>query len=191
MAISVVNHVSLDGVMQAPARADEDVRDGFAQGGWAIPGNDEVMGREMGRRMGSGDGAMLLGRRTYEDFAQVWPAQPESPYARKLEATPKYVVSSTLSEPLPWANSHVLGGPLGPAVRAAHEREGDLSVLGSGALIAGLMAEDLVDEWLVLIHPVVLGHGRRLFGGGVPARLALTDTIVTGTGVIMASYRRA
>lgn len=191
MAISVVNHVSLDGVMQAPARPDEDPRDGFAHGGWAIPGNDEVMGREMGRRMASGGGAMLLGRRTYEDFAQVWPAQPDSPYAQKLEATPKYVVSSTLSEPLPWANSHVLRGPLGPAVRAAHEREGDLGVLGSGELIAGLMAEDLVDEWLVLIHPVVLGSGRRLFGGGVPARLTLADTLVTGSGVIMASYRRA
>lgn len=191
MGVSVVNHVSLDGVMQAPARPDEDPRDGFAHGGWAIPGSDEVMGRLMGQRMAGGGGAMLLGRRTYVDFAAVWPSRPDSPYAQKLQATPKYVVSSTLHEPLPWANSHVVSGPLEMAVRELAARHEHLTVLGSGELVAGLLAHDLVDDWLVLIHPLVLGAGRRLFSGETTARLALVQTVTTTTGVIIASYRRA
>ena len=190
MSIVVVNHISLDGVMQAPARPDEDERGGFAHGGWAMAGADEVMGRVLGERMSRPGGAMLLGRRTYVDFSRVWPARPETPYAQRLEQSPKYVVSSTLTEPLPWANSHVVSGPLGPAVREIHERHGGLGVLGSGQLIGALMAEDLVDEWLLLIHPLVLGSGRRLFEAGVPARLMLVDSVVTTTGVIIATYRR-
>jgi dihydrofolate reductase len=190
--VVVCNHVSLDGVMQAPARPDEDPRDGFAYGGWAVPGGDEVMGRVMGARMASGKGgALLLGRRTYEDFAGVWPQRAGDPIAATLEASAKYVVSSTLAEPLPWANSHVLDGPLGSAVRDLAARHDRVTVLGSGELIASLLAEDLIDEWVLLIHPLVLGAGRRLFAGGAGARLALADTITTTTGVIIATYRRA
>ncbi len=191
MGLYVINHITLDGVMQGPARREEDPRDGFERGGWAIPGSDEVMGRAMAEHMSAAQGAMLLGRRTYEDFAEVWPRRPESPYAQRLEASTKYVVSSTLREPLPWANSHVLSGALGPAVREVLAREGRLAVLGSGELVAGLMAEDLVDEWVLLVHPLVLGQGRRLFKPGASARLALADTVTTTTGVIIATYRRA
>jgi dihydrofolate reductase len=191
MSVVVVNHVSLDGVMQGPARPDEDERGGFSRGGWGVAGGDEVMGRVLGERMARAGGALLLGRRTYVDFSRVWPARPESPYAQRLEQSPKYVVSSSLREPLPWANSYVVSGALRDAVREIEARHGAMTVLGSGELIGGLMAQDLVDEWLLLIHPLVLGSGRRLFAGGVPARLALADSVVTGTGVVIATYRRA
>jgi dihydrofolate reductase len=190
--VVVVNHVSLDGVMQSPARPDEDARDGFAAGGWAIPNADEVMGRALGARMAAGaGGALLLGRRTYEDFAAVWPQRTGDPYAAALEASPKYVASTTLREPLPWANSHVLSGPLAPAVHDLAARYNGVCVLGSGDLIASLLAHDLVDEWVLLIHPLVLGQGRRMFAHGATARLALVDSVTTTTGVIIATYRRA
>jgi dihydrofolate reductase len=190
--VVVVNHVSLDGVMQSPARPDEDTRDGFTSGGWAIPGADEVMGRVLGARMAAGPGgALLLGRRIYEDFASVWPQRSGDPHAAVLEASPKYVASTTLHEPLPWANSHVLAGPLGPAVRDLATRHTGVCVLGSGDLIASLLEQDLVDEWLLLIHPLVLGKGRHLFGPGAAASLALIDSVTTTTGVIIATYRRA
>ena len=105
----VVNHMTLDGVMQAPARADEDTRGGFAHGGWATANNDEVMAATLGRRMaeggGRGRGGLLLGRRTYEDFYAVWPSRTGDPVSDVLNRTAKYVVSRTLKEPLPWSNS--------------------------------------------------------------------------------------
>src|SRR3954471_5149812 len=99
----VINHLTLDGVMQAPGRPDEDTRDGFAHGGWAQPGDDPMLAEAMRPRMAA-SAALLLGRRTYEHFAEFWPAQGDHPYARALEAAPKYVASRTLSEPLPWVN---------------------------------------------------------------------------------------
>jgi dihydrofolate reductase len=185
--ISVVNHVTLDGVMQAPGRPDEDTRGGFEHGGWAVPYFDEVLGRAMGERMTS-HGAMLLGRRTYEDFAGFWPKQTDSPFTPVLNQRRKYVASTTLTEPLPWENSTLLTGDVGDAVAAL---DVDLTVLGSGELIRALMQRDLIDEFVLTIHPLVLGTGRRLFAdGGPPATLELVGATPTTTGVVITTYRR-
>ena len=185
MDLVVTNHVTLDGVMQSPAGADEDTRGGFEHGGWAAANADEVMGRVMGERM-SGGGALLFGRRTYEKMAAFWPHQPaDNPYAKAINEPDKYVASRTLEEPLAWDNATLLEGDAADAVAALKEQPGgSLSVLGSGDLLQSLMRRDLVDRWVLLIHPLVLGTGRRLFpDGGAPARMRLTDSITTTTGV--------
>jgi dihydrofolate reductase len=185
--ISVVNHVTLDGVMQAPGRPGEDTRGGFEHGGWAVPYFDEVLGRAMGERMTS-DGAMLLGRRTYEDFAGFWPKQTDNPFTPVLNQRRKYVASTTLTEPLAWENSTLLTGDVGDAVAAL---DVDLTVLGSGELIRALMQRDLIDEFVLTIHPLVLGTGRRLFAdGGPPATLELVGATPTTNGVVITTYRR-
>jgi dihydrofolate reductase len=187
----VVNHMTLDGVMQAPARADEDIRGGFAHGGWATANNDEVMAATLGRRMaegGSGRGGLLLGRRTYEDFYAVWPSRTGDPVSDLLNRTPKYVVSRTLTEPLPWSNSFVIDGDPTEAVAELKPALAGLTILGSGELIATLMAADLIDEYLLLIHPLVFGTGRRLFPEGVHASLRLNDSVTTTKGVMIATY---
>ena len=166
--VTAVESVTLDGVMQAPGRADEDSRDGFAHGGWAVEYTDEVMGRTMGERMAGGSGSLLLGRRTYEDFHGHWPKQKDNPYTEQLNRSRKLVASRTLREPLPWQNSELLPGDAVEAVRALDER---LTVLGSGELVRALLRAGLVDELLLLIHPLVLGSGRRLFGDGEPVPL--------------------
>jgi dihydrofolate reductase len=190
--IVVTNHVSLDGVMQSPAGADEDTRGGFEHGGWAIPGNDEVMGREMGKGMAKG-GPLLLGRRTYEHFFSYWPHQHGNPIKDVLDNAHKYVVSSTLTEPLPWQNSTLVSGDVPEEVaRIKQAEEKDIGVLGSGDLLQTLMAQDLVDTYVLLIHPLVLGAGRRLFrDGGTFAKLTLADSVTTTTGVTIATYERA
>ena len=190
--LTVIENLSLDGVMQAPGRPDEDERDGFAHGGWAIPYNDEVLGRKMGEHMAR-PGALLFGRRTYEDFAGFWPRQADNPFTPVLEARTKYVVSSTLAEPLPWANSTLLRGDAAQAVAGLKERtDEDLVVLGSGQLVRTLAAEDLVDEYLLLVHPLVLGSGRRLFPDGGPRQdLRLVDSVTTTTGVTVATFAPA
>ena len=187
----VVNHMTLDGVMQAPARADEDIRGGFAHGGWATANNDEVMAATLGRRMaegGSGRGGLLLGRRTYEDFYAVWPSRTGDPVSDLLNRTPKYVVSRTLTEPLPWSNSFLIDGDPTEAVAELKQALAGLTILGSGELIATLMAADLIDEYLLLIHPLVFGTGRRLFPDGVHASLRLSDSVITTKGVIIVTY---
>lgn len=187
--VSIVN-LSLDGVMQAPGRADEDTRGGFEHGGWAAP--YQAMGSLMGRRTGETRG-MLFGRRTYEDFAGFWPNQPDNPYTEVLDNAQKYVASRTLEEPLPWVNSTLLEGDAAGAVAALREEPGgDLVMLGSGDLAQSLMPRGLVDEYALLIHPLVLGSGRRLFGdAGPPASLELVDSETTPTGVVIATYRPA
>jgi dihydrofolate reductase len=188
----VVNHVTLDGVMQAPARPDEDLRGGFEHGGWAVPNNDAVMAEAMGRRMGQ-PGALLLGRRTYEDFAAVWPGRTDNPYTEVLDNAQKYVASSTLQAPLPWVNSTLLDGDAADAVARLKEGQvGGLTVLGSGELIRSLSRRNLIDEYLLMIHPLVLGSGRRLFAeGGPPATLRLLDATTTTKGVVIARYETA
>jgi len=190
--IVVTNHLTLDGVMQAPAGPDEDRRGGFEHGGWATPNNDEVMGRVMGEGMSQG-GALLLGRWTYEAFYAFWPYQKDNPYTEVLNNSQKYVASTTLTEPLPWMNSTLLEGDLGEAVTRLKEQPGkDIVVLGSGELIQSLMRQNLIDEYLLLIHPVVLGSGRRLFpDGSPPANLRLVDSVTTTTGVVIARYESA
>ncbi len=188
----VVNHMTLDGVMQAPARADEDTRGGFEHGGWATANNDEVMAATLGRRMaeggGSGRGGLLLGRRTYEDFYAVWPSRTGDPVSDVLNRTAKYVVSRTLTEPLPWSNSFLIGGDPAEAVAELKRAVDGLTILGSGELIGTLMAADLIDEYLLMIHPLVFGTGRRLFPEGVHTSLRLTDSVVTTKGVVIAIY---
>jgi dihydrofolate reductase len=188
MRIVVVESVTLDGVMQAPGRPDEDPRGGFEHGGWAAPYTDAVMGRAMAERMARG-GSLLLGRRTYEDFAGYWPHQTDNPFTEVLDRRQKYVASTTLSEPLPWRNSTLLSGDAVDAVARLHEQPGeDLGVLGSGELVGRLIERGLIDEYLLLIHPLVLGSGRRLFPDGAFAALRLVDSSTTTTGVIIATY---
>jgi dihydrofolate reductase len=190
--VVVFTSLTLDGVMQAPGRPDEDRRGGFEHGGWARPYGDEVMGRVMGEGMAKG-GALLLGRRTNEDFAAFWPKQRDNPFTPVLNERRKYVASRTLQEPLPWVNSTLLEGDAAAAVvRLKQEQDDDLAVLGSGELVQTLMRRNLVDEYLLTIHPLVLGSGRRLFtDGGAYASLRLVDAITTTTGVVIATYQPA
>ncbi|HEY1238567.1 MAG TPA: dihydrofolate reductase family protein [Solirubrobacterales bacterium] len=188
--LTVVESVTLDGVMQAPGRADEDTRDGFEHGGWAVPYADEVIGRAMGERMG-GPGGILLGRRTYEDLFGFWPKQKDNPYTETLNRSLKYVASRSLTEPLPWENSALIGGDAADAVAGIKEEEEHITVIGSGELVGSLIGRRLIDEYLLLIHPLVLGSGRRLFTDGSVASLELQDTLVTTTGVVIATYRPA
>jgi dihydrofolate reductase len=190
--IVVINHLTLDGVMQAPGRPDEDTRDGFEHGGWGAPRVDDVMGRTMGAAMAR-SGQLLLGRRTYEDFYEFWPQQKDNPYTEALANAQKYVASTTLREPLPWQNSTLLTGDLAQAVdRVKRESDRDTVVLGSGELIQTLRRHDLVDEYLLMIHPLVFGTGRRLFPEGAPpAELQLVDSVTTTTGVVIGTYRSA
>jgi dihydrofolate reductase len=190
--IVVVNNLTLDGVMQAPGRPDEDTRGGFEYGGWAVPYNDEVLGRFMGQRLVD-PGHLLLGRRTYEDFHSYWPHQTDNPFTGVLDRAQKYVVSTTLTEPLPWQNSTLLSGDAVDAVtRLKAESDKDIGVLGSGALLQTLMRHDLIDEYLLLIHPLILGRGRRMFADDAAyAALRLVDSVTTTTGVVIATYRPA
>jgi dihydrofolate reductase len=187
--VVVTNSLTLDGVMQAPGRPDEDVRGGFARGGWALPYNDAVMGQVMGSGMEQ-TAALLLGRRTYEDFASVWPQRKDNPFSEVLDNTQKYVASTTLSEPLLWKNSTLLAGDAADAVADLRARLGnDLVILGSGELIQSLRRRDLIDRYVLLIHPLVLGFGRRLFPDGAwPSELRLVESETTTTGVIIATY---
>lgn len=187
----VVNHISLDGVMQAPARTDEDRRGGFQHGGWAVPNNDPVMGQKMAQKIHEGKArgsSLLLGRRTYQDFADIWPAQPDNPFTAVLDNARKYVASNTLQEPLPWRNSKLLAGDAADAVAELKCGE-DLTLLGSGELLWSLTARDLIDQYLLMIHPLILGCGRRLFADDTPfAKLRLADSVTTTTGVVIANY---
>jgi dihydrofolate reductase len=189
--LTAVESITLDGVMQAPGRADEDTRGGFVHGGWGVPYADEVMGRAMGERM-AGDGGLVLGRRTYEDLFGYWPKQKDNPYTERLNSTRKYVASRTLSDPLPWENSILLEGDAVEAI-AALKGDGDrnLGVIGSGELVRSLMRRGLVDEFVLLIHPLVLGSGIRLFPEDFAAALELTDTVTTTTGVVISTLRPA
>lgn len=186
----VLNHVTLDGVMQAPGRPDEDPRGGFAHGGWASPRGESVA-------EAIGDmaqvGGLLFGRRTYQDFAKFWPKQTNNPFTEVLNATPKFVTSSTLTLPLPWSKSTLLTGDAAAAVATLKQQvDQGLLIMGSGQLIQALLRHGLIDEFRLLIHPLVLGTGRRLFAeGGPTAEFSLVGTTTTPSGVIIATYRAA
>lgn len=187
----VVEMVSLDGVMQAPGSPDEDRSGGFEHGGWAMPYFDEVAGEEAGKSMAE-TGAFLFGRKTYEIMAAHWPNQPhEDMFSQVLNSLPKYVASTTLAEPLAWSGSSLLKGDVAQAVAALKEEQvGNIVVLGSGQLARTLMEHDLVDEYGLTIHPLLLGPGKRLFGeAGGMRTLRLVDSKATSTGVILATYR--
>jgi len=190
--IVVYNSVTLDGVMQAPMSPEEDTRDGFRHGGWAASYADPAIAEEVSQQPADSGGGFLFGRRTYEIFASFWPHAPEdNPFAALLNEGNKYVASRTLREPLPWQNSTLLAGDAGESVaRLKSEVGDDLMVFGSGELIRSLMPHGLIDEYQLLIHPLVLGSGLRLFtGDGTFARLQLVDSRTTSTGVIIATYR--
>jgi dihydrofolate reductase len=188
--VVVFTSLTLDGVMQAPGRPDEDRRGGFEHGGWAQPYNDPVMGAVAAEGMASA-GPLLFGRRTYEDFFSFWPKQTDNPFTEVLDNTLKYVASTTLKEPLPWSNSALLEGDAAEAVARLKQEPGkDMVVLGSGELVQSLMRRNLVDEYVLLIHPLVLGTGRRLFPDGSSfAALRLVDAKTTTTGVVIATYQ--
>jgi len=185
-------HLTLDGVMQAPGRPDEDRRGRFEHGGWAGAYNDGVMAKAVGESMGN-TGALLLGRRTYEDFYQVWPKRTDNPFTPVLNNSLKYVASRTLKEPLPWMNSKLLPGDAEDSVARLRKEPGkDIVILGSGMLVQSLLRRNLVDELMLTINPLVLGTGRRLFAeGGPSATLRLVDSKTTSTGVVIARYQPA
>jgi len=191
--IVVFELVSLDGVMQAPGRPGEDDRDGFEHGGWAAPYADPVMAKASAES-GATTGALLFGRRTYEDFYSVWPKRTDgNPFTEILNNTQKYVASKTLKEPLPWINSTLLKGDAADAVAELRKNAGkDIVVLGSGELVKSLIRHNLVDQYVLQIHPLVLGSGRRLFSDRDPfATFQLVDSKTTTTGVVIATYRPA
>ena len=186
--VVVMTNLTLDGVMQAPGGPDEDRRGGFEHGGWATP---FAAMQHLGGGMANA-GPMLFGRRTYEDFHSVWPHRKDNPYTEVLNNTQKYVASRTLKEPLPWRNSTLLEGDAADAVaRLKREPGKDLLIMGSGVLVQSLMRRNLVDAYVLLIHPLVLGSGRRLFtDGGAFAALQHVDSKTTPNGVVIATYRR-
>jgi dihydrofolate reductase len=187
--LTVSEFVSLDGVMQGPGGADEDTEGGFRYGGWQMPYFDDVAGERIGASMAQ-TGAFLLGRKTYEIFASYWPTQSDDdPFAKILNGLPKYVASTTLGEPLAWQNSTLLQGDVAKAVAELKEGEGgNIVVLGSGGLVQTLYENDLVDEYALMIHPIVLGSGKKLFQEVPKKPLKLADSVTTSTGVVMATY---
>jgi dihydrofolate reductase len=192
--VVVQEWMTLDGVVQAPGAADEDPSGGFRHGGWHLPYFDDLSRRWVLENVG-GAGGFLLGRRTYEGFAAHWPnaSEEEQPLAQPLNARPKYVASRTLSEPLEWQNSTLLRGDVAEAVAALRRQDGgDLLVMGSTELVQLLVGQDLVDEFRVMLDPLVVGGGKRLFrDDGARRPLRLVDSQVTSTGAIVATYAPA
>ncbi len=192
--IIVMNWVTLDGVMQSPGRADEDTRDGFAHGGWAVPYSDETAVGKAGERLTEltgGTFAWLFGRRSYEEMLTHWNSEG-GPFKDPLNNIGKYVASNNPEARLGWPNSTLLDGDVPAAVAALKESsDTTLVIMGSGVLIGSLMAADLIDEYLLMIAPLVLGAGRRMFPEGVYASLRLTAATTTSTGAIIATYQPA
>jgi dihydrofolate reductase len=182
--------VTLDGVMQAPGGPDEDRDGGFEHGGWTVPFFDEELGEQMVELIGRTD-AILLGRKTYDVFIQHWPhVGDEDPIAAKLNSAPKYVVSRTLDS-ADWQNTTVLRGELRDEIPQLKEQHDEVQVPGSASLIQSLLREDLVDEFSVLVFPIVLGTGKRLFGEGtIPRSMRLVETKTFPTGVALHRYER-
>jgi dihydrofolate reductase len=193
MKLIVGAFLSLDGVMQAPGGPDEDREGGFDLGGWLVPYADEDMGKFMVESITSTD-AFLLGRKTYEIFAAHWPkvTDENDPIATSLNSKAKYVASRRLDQ-VDWNNSRLLKGDVAEAVAELKRQPGgDLQTQGSGELIQTLIRHDLVDEYRLLVYPVVLGKGKRLFReGNPPAALRLVDTQTTGTGIAIHTYASA
>jgi dihydrofolate reductase len=193
MRLTLHTFLTLDGVVQAPGGPDEDTDGGFTHGGWTVPFADEEFGSTMTEWFDRAD-AFLLGRRTYDIFSSYWPhvTDPDDPIASKLNALPKYVASCSLTS-IDWQHSELLAGNVVDAVAKLKEQPGDeLQVHGSGGLAQTLIEHDLIDEYRLLVFPVHLGSGKKLFADGArPAALRLRSTATTNTGVIVASYEPA
>lgn len=188
--ITAFESITLDGVMQAPGRPDEDTRGGFSHGGWATGFNDETMMTFAGSSMGE-TRALLFGRRTYGDTLGFWTSTPApNPFTELLVNQQKYVTSRTDGTELAYPNSTLLSGEAGETVaRLRDQVDGVLTVLGSGELVRSLHAAGLVDEYVLQIYPIVLGTGTRLFGAVERAALTLTESVTTSTGVVLARFR--
>ena len=189
--IIVSTFLSLDGVMQAPGGPGEDPDGGFAHGGWSVNYWDDRMGQIMDEFLGT-PFDLLLGRRTYEIFAAYWPHASDEQGAAPLNAATKYVVSTTLAS-ADWGPSVLIGQDVVGQITRLKQQDGpELQVHGSSQLIQTLIAHNLVDMYRLMIFPVLLGRGKRLFGDGViPAGLRLVDTRTSTTGVIIAIYEPA
>jgi dihydrofolate reductase len=188
--LKVIEFMSLDGVVQAPGDPDEDRDGGFEHGGWQRPYFDDIFVQQAGPGM-STTHAQLFGRRTFEKMAAFWPTQgDDDPFAKHLNHVQKYVASRTLTE-TSWGPTTILSGDVPSQVRELKERDdGTISVLGSPGLVQTLMAHDLVDEYAIAIHPVVLGSGKKLFRDAEQVRrLELVGSVTTTTGVLMTTYR--
>jgi dihydrofolate reductase len=186
--------MSLDGVVQAPGGADEDTSGGFEHGGWHLRYFDDPSQKWVLESIVEA-GGFLLGRRTYEIFAAYWPKAPEEEQviAQPLNTKPKYVASTTLTEPLEWQNSTVLQGDIAEAVAALKQEDGaDVHVIGSAELVRTLIEQGLVDELRLMIDPLLLGGGKRIFRDDGSLRpLRLVHSEVTTTGAILATYAPA
>lgn len=192
MKLTTITNVSVDGVMQGLGRRDEDRRGGFERGGWALPLFDDEAERVLGQVYRRAD-AFLFGRRTYEIFAGSWGVMEDpssSPIAEALNSRPKYVASTTLTDPR-WADTTVLSGDVAAAIGELKARpEGELQVHGSGSLVRSLLDNHLVDEIILLTYPVVVGQGTRLFpDAGPDTALDLVDSRATAGGVTIHVYR--
>jgi dihydrofolate reductase len=193
MEIIVTEFMTLDGVVQAPGGPQEDSDGGFAHGGWSRPYFDpEIMGGAWDQVMQRSD-AMLFGRRTWQTAADAWPSQSGDPFSDRINAITKYVASRTLTEAdMTWNGSTLLAGDAVAAVRVLRGREGrGVFVLGSASLAAQLGEHDLVDEYVLMIEPILLGGGKRVFPSDGQARpLELVDVKQASTGVLVCTYRR-
>ena len=190
--VSVVNFQSLDGVIQSVLSADEDRDGGFEHGGWVPPYIDEVVAEFMGRHT-SAAGALLLGRKTYEGFAKIWPyADQQEPAVAAMNKIPKYVASRTLTEGS-WQHTKILKDDIpGEVTRLKEQPGGDLVVFGSSQLLATLLEHNLVDTLHLLTFPLLLGTGKKMFTDlPTPIPFTLTDTTIAPSGVIIHSYTPA
>jgi dihydrofolate reductase len=183
--------MTLDAVVQAPGDPEEDITGGFQYGGWSLPYFEELSMKWVVENLNAA-GGFLFGRRTYDAFASHWPnASPEEqPLAEPLNAKPKYVASTTLTEPLEWENSSLLKGEVADAVTNLKQEKGSyLLAIGSTRLVQTLMERDLVDEFRLMIDPLVVGGGKRLFRDDRALKtMALLDSQVTSSGAILATY---
>jgi dihydrofolate reductase len=189
--LTVNTFVTLDGVMQAPGGPGEDPSGGFKHEGWSVNYWDDTMGQVMGQFMGK-PFDLLLGRKTYEIFAAHWPRVTNDPAADALNSAKKHVASRTL-ESVEWQNSTLITSDVAKYVAALKEQSGpEIQVHGSGNLLQTLMKHDLIDEFQLMIFPILLGTGKRLFADGtIPAGLKLVESQTASTGVVIARYERA
>lgn len=184
--ITVLSFITLDGVMQAPGGPEEDTSDGFNYGGWTAPYTDEVSGKLMQKQMEPAD--LLLGRKTFEIFAGYWPEHAD--YWPGVNEVTKYVISNTMDKS-DWENCVFLTS-VAAIEKLKNSKGADLKVWGSSELVQLLLKHDLVDEFWLNIHPVLLGKGKRLFNNeAIPAAFTLVESVVSPSGVIMANYKRA
>ena len=191
-SITVTMWVTLDGVVQGLARPDEDTRGGFTHGGWGPRYSDEVQDREMAKAMAT-PGDMLMGRRTWQDFRAAWGRLTDgNPFTTAMNSATKYVVSQTLTDADAWQNSILLRGDAAATVAGLKAQPGlDLAVIGSASLVRSLHAAGLIDRYTLLIHPLTLGSGTRLFDSPAPlTEFELTGSVTTTKGVIIAQYSR-